>query len=288
MGDISTMANLGQRDFNGPVEFPGFNLTMNPDKSFFGTPIHWYGIIIAIGLVLAVLVCLRLARRHEVGEDAIFDIVIFGVPAAVVCARLYYVIFRWDSYRDRLTDIFKIWEGGLAIYGGIIGAVATVFIYCRVKRLSPLKVLDVGCIGLPIGQAIGRWGNLINREAFGAPASSLVPWRMRLYTDATMSTWAEVHPTFLYESLWNVGVLIILLRLLGRKKFDGQVFWTYVLSYGLGRFWIEGLRLDSLYLGPVRISQMVALITAILAVVILIISAKKTKNAEYEEEIQGE
>ncbi len=282
MGDISQSADLGRKVFSGPIEFPGFNITINPGKTFFGTSIHWYGIIIAIGLITAVLVCLRLAKKHDVSEDTIFDIVIFGVPAAVICARIYYIAFRWGEYKDRLWDIFKIWEGGIAIYGGIIGAVAAAAIYCRVKKIKPLKVIDIGCIGLAIGQAIGRWGNLINREAFGAPASSLVPWRMRLYTDDTMKTWAEVHPTFLYESLWNVGVLVILLRLLGRKKYDGNVFWTYVLSYGIGRFWIEGLRMDSLYLGPVRISQIVALVTAAAAIIIMSVCAKKAKNTQVE------
>lgn len=284
MGDISTSQNLGQKIFDGPIEFPGFNIMLNPAQKFFGTPVHWYGIIIALGLVLAVIVCLRIAQKHDVSEDTIFDIVIFGAPVAVICARLYYVAFRWDSYKERLGDIVKIWEGGIAIYGAIIGAVVTVFIYCKIKKINPFKVLDIGCIGLAIGQAIGRWGNFVNREAFGAPASSLVPWRMRLYTDDTLSTWAEVHPTFLYESLWNVGVLIILLKLTGKKKFEGQVFWTYVFSYGLGRVWIEGLRTDSLYLGPVRISQIVALITAILAVVMLVIGAKRIKNIQYSED----
>lgn len=283
MGDISASANLGQKIFNGPIEFPGFGITLNPAKNFFGTPVHWYGIIIALGLVLAVIVCLRIAKKHDVSDDTIFDIVIFGAPSAVICARLYYVAFRWDSYKDRLGDIVKIWEGGIAIYGAIIGAVAAVFIYCKVKKISPLRVLDIGCIGLAIGQAIGRWGNFVNREAFGAPASSLVPWRMRLYTDATLGTWAEVHPTFLYESLWNVGVLIVLLKLTGKKKFEGQAFWTYVLAYGLGRVWIEGLRTDSLYLGPVRISQIVALVTAVVAIVMLVIGAKKTKTLQYTE-----
>lgn len=285
MGDISTSPNLGQRSFNGPIEFPGFNIIFAPDKNFFGTPVHWYGIIIALGLVLAVVVCLRLARKHGVSEDTIFDIVIFGAPSAIICARLYYVIFQWDSYKNRLGDIVKIWEGGIAIYGAIMGAVAAVLIYCRVKKINPLKVMDIGSIGLAIGQAVGRWGNFVNREAFGAPSSSLVPWRMRLYTDTSLSTWAEVHPTFLYESLWNVGVLIILLRLINKKKFDGQVFWTYLLAYGTGRFWIEGLRLDSLYLGPFRISQIVALITAIVAVVMLVVGSKKIKNAQYTENI---
>ena len=163
MGDISNSFDLGQKIFNGPIEFPGFNIMLNPPKTFFGTFVHWYGIIIAIGLVLAVFVCLRIAKKHDVSEDVVFDMVIFGAPAAVICARLYYVIFRWDSYKGRLMDIFKIWEGGIAIYGGVIGAVAAVYIYCRVKKINPFKVIDIGCIGLSVGQSIGRWGYFVNR-----------------------------------------------------------------------------------------------------------------------------
>ena len=288
MGDISASSNLVQRAFNGPIEFPSLNLIFSPDKTFFGTNIHWYGIIIAIGLIVAVLVCLRIGKKHGVSEDTIFDMVIFGAPSAVICARIYYVVFKWDIYKNRFADVFKIWEGGIAIYGAVIGAVAAVLIYCKVKKLNPLRCIDVGCIGLAIGQAIGRWGNFVNREAFGAPASSLVPWRMRLYTDATLSTWAEVHPTFLYESLWNIGVVVLLINIIKKKKIDGQVFWTYLLSYGIGRLWIEGLRLDSLYLGAVRISQIVALITVVLALIMLIVCSKKVKNQQYTCENQYE
>lgn len=278
MGDISLRSDLGQMTFNGPIEFPSLGLKINPPKSFFGTFVHWYGVIIAVGLVLAIMLCLHLARKKGVSEDNIFDIVIFGAPVGVICARAYYVIFKWDYYKHNLSEIVKIWEGGIAIYGAIIGAVATVFIYCRIKKLHPFKLLDIGCVGLALGQAAGRWGNFVNREAFGAPATSSVPWRMRLYTDSSLSTWAEVHPTFLYESLWNFGVLLILLRFTAKKKYDGQVFWVYVFSYGIGRLWIEGLRLDSLYLGSFRISQIVALVTVILAAVMLVVNGKKQEN----------
>lgn len=280
MGDISTQSGLGKRVFDGPIEFPSLGINVNPPKNFFGTFAHWYGIIIAVGLVLAILLCLHIARKRGVLEDTIFDIVIFGAPVGIICARAYYVIFRWDYYKHNLSEIVKIWEGGIAIYGAIIGAVATVFVYCKIKRINPFKVLDISCVGLVLGQAVGRWGNFVNREAFGAPATSSVPWRMKLYTDATMTTWAEVHPTFLYESLWNFGVLFLLLKLTPKKKYEGQIFWTYVLLYGAGRFWIEGLRLDSLYLGNFRVSQIVALVTMVLAVVMLIVSSKKVENAQ--------
>lgn len=280
MGDISNqLSTLQSTTFDGPIAFPGLGLQFDLDKQVFGTFIHWYGVIIALGFLAAILVGLRLAKRENLNPDTILDIVIIGTPSAIIGARLYYCIFEFDQYKDNLVDIFKIWEGGLAIYGGIIGAVAATVIYCHVKKVKLSKILDIGGVGLVIGQAIGRWGNFVNREAFGSHASSLLPWRMRLYTDASMTTWADVHPTFLYESLWCVGVLCVLLWLYRKKKFDGQIFLSYVLLYGLGRLWIEGLRTDSLYLGPVRISQIVALVSAIAAGILLWRCSKKARLA---------
>ncbi len=280
MGDISNYAGIASRSFSGPIEFPGLNLIFNPDKTFLNTPIHWYGIIIAAGLVLAVILCMYIAKRTGLGDEVILDVVIWAVPVSVVFARAYYVIFSFENYKDNLMDVFKIWEGGIAIYGCIIGAVLTVLVYCRIKNLSPLRVLDVGCVGLALGQAIGRWGNFVNREAFGGPAGESVLLRMKLYTDASMDTWAVVHPTFLYESVWNFAVFALLLLFTGKNKYQGQLFWTYLLTYGIGRFFIEGLRTDSLYLGPVRVSQMVALVTVIVASVMLISGKKQQKAAK--------
>lgn len=283
MGDISNYANLAGKSFSGPIEFPGLGIVLNPPETFFSTPIHWYGVIIGIGLILAVILCMRLAKREGLGDEVILDVVIWAMPISIITARIYYVIFSFESYKDNLVDIFKIWEGGIAIYGCIIGAVATVLVYCRIKKISAVKVLDVGSIGLALGQAVGRWGNFVNREAFGGPAGSSVPWRMTLYTDSSMTTWATVHPTFLYESLWNLGVMLVLLRLIKKKKFDGHVFWTYVLCYGVGRFFIEGLRTDSLYAGPFRVSQIVALVTATVAAVAMAVSLKKAKMSKLSE-----
>lgn len=280
MGDISNYAGIASRNFNGPIEFPGLNLIFNPDKTFLNTPIHWYGIIIAVGIILAVIVCMYIAKKTGLGDDVILDVVIWAIPVSVVFARAYYVIFRFESYKDNIWDIFKIWEGGIAIYGCIIGAVLTVIVYCGIKKLSALKLLDVGCIGLALGQAIGRWGNFVNREAFGGPAGTSVLLRMKLYTDASMETWATVHPAFLYESVWNLGVFALLLFLTSRKKYDGQIFWVYLLSYGVGRYFIEGLRADSLYLGSLRVSQLIALVTAIAGVVMLIKAKKQHKTAK--------
>jgi len=280
LGDISRYYGLGERTFSGPIEFPGFNLSFNPDKTFLSTPIHWYGIIIVLGLILAIILCMYLARKNGLGEEAILDVVIWATPISVVFARIYYVVFRFDSYKDRLVDIFKIWEGGIAIYGCIIGAVLTVIVYCRIKKVNTFKLLDTGCVGLALGQAVGRWGNFVNREAFGGPAGSSVPWRMKLYTDSSMQTWATVHPTFLYESLWNLALLVVLLKLTGKKKFDGQIFWMYLLGYGAGRFWIEMLRSDSLYIGSFKVSQLVALVTAAVAMAALIINTKRQNKVK--------
>ena len=280
MGDISSTPFLWPASFNGPIEFPGINLLVNPSKTFFGTNIHWYGIIIALGLVLAIVVCMRLAEKAGITQDTILDVVIYGVPSAIICARLYYVIFKWEDYRNNILDVFKIWEGGIAIYGAIIGAIISTLVYCKVKKIKFFSVADVCTPGLLIGQAVGRWGNFVNREAFGAPASGSVLWRMRLYADNTLKTFVEVHPTFLYESLWNAGVLILALKVLKNKKFDGQVFWFYILMYGLGRLWIEAMRTDSLYLGGIKISQAVALLSAVVGTAMLVVGIKNTKHAQ--------
>lgn len=258
MGDMSRLASLANRSFDGPIEFPGLGLTFNPAKTFFGTNIHWYGIIIALGMVLAILLCMYLARKNELSEENILDVVIWATPIGIICARIYYVVFSFDQYKDRLADIFKIWEGGIAIYGCVIGAIATVLVYCRVKKISPLKLMDVCCIGLALGQSVGRWGNFVNREAFGSAVADTYILRMKLFTDSSMTTWVTVHPTFLYESLWTLALTALLLVLIRHKKFDGQIFWTYISLYGLGRFFIESLRVDSLYLGVFRVSQIVA------------------------------
>ena len=279
MGDVSMSANLSNINFSGPIEFPGLGIVVNPDVNVFGTSVHWYGVLIALGLALAVVVCLYLGKKYGVSADTIFDVVIFGVPAAIIGARIYYVAFSWDYYKNNISEIIQIWNGGIAIYGAIIFAVAAGLIYCCVKKISPLKLMDLGGIGFPIGQAVGRWGNFVNREAFGGPAGDDVLFRMKLYTE-NMQTWAQVHPTFLYESLWNAATVVFLIWLIKRKKFDGQIFWTYVLTYGIGRFWIEGLRTDSLYIGTFRISQLLALITAVSALVVLIYNLKKAKKSQ--------
>ena len=188
---------------------------------------------------------------------------IIAIPVSIICARAYYVIFSWDMYKDNIADVFDIRGGGLAIYGGVIGAAATVIIYCRAKKISLGSVLDMLAVGLLIGQSIGRWGNFVNGEAFGAATS--LPWGMTVYTDGRLIA-ESVHPTFFYESLWNFIGIWVLLLYKRRKKANGELFCAYLIWYGAGRTFIEGLRADSLYLGAFRVSQLLAALTAILGI----------------------
>lgn len=250
-----------------PITFPNLGISINPDRvlpfDLFGKEIYWYGVIIAFGFVLAVIYALRRAPSFGLTEDHILDMLFAAVPAAIVCARLYYCLFEWELYADNPISILYIWEGGLAIYGGVIGAVAAVLIYCKVKKVPVGPLLDVGGLGLLIGQMIGRWGNFINREAHGAPTDSFL--KMGLMSKSGVMEY--YHPTFLYESAWNLVGLILLHFLSKKRKFDGQIFAGYLAWYGLGRAWIEGLRTDSLYLfgTGIRVSQVVAILSFLLA-----------------------
>ena len=238
------------------ISFPrlGISFDINPvavEIPLFGG-IHWYGILIGLGIVLAVLYCSRAAKKEGESVDSVTDIVLYALPVSVIFARTYYVVFSWNDYKDNFADVFKIWEGGIAIYGAVIGAVITAWIYCRVKKLNVLKVFDICCLGLFIGQAVGRWGNFVNAEAFGGYCKYL--WGM------SINGGQPVHPTFLYESLWNVLGFVIFSWLHKKRPFYGYTFFNYLSWYGIGRFFIEGLRPDSLYLGNIRISQLVALL----------------------------
>lgn len=252
------------------VGFLGLGIEMfeiNPVAfTLFGKEVYWYGIIIALGFITAILVCSSLAEKSGLTKDNIYDIVLWATVPAIICARIYYVIFNFSSYKNNLWDIFKIWEGGIAIYGAIIGAVLTAYLYCKIKKLDVKKTFDVACIGVIIGQIIGRWGNFVNVEAYGSETTLL--WRMAIEQGSKI---IEVHPTFLYESLWNLVVLAIMLIIFFNKKFDGEVFATYIFGYGAGRAVIEGLRTDSLYVGSFRISQIFAIITALAALIYIIV-----------------
>lgn len=258
------------------ISFPGLGIhfKINPIAVKLGSfSIHWYGIIIAVGIVLAVLYCSHLAKKEGENPELITDLVLWALPVSVIFARTYYVLFSWDSYKDNLWDIFKIYEGGIAIYGAIIGAVLTALIFFKVKKLSVLKMFDICCLGLFIGQIIGRWGNFVNAEAFGGECDAL--WRM------SINGAAGVHPTFLYESLWNLLGFIILSLLHKKRPFYGFTFFSYITYYGIGRFFIEGLRTDSLYLGNIRVSQVVALICVIFGIASIItgFARKKRENS---------
>ena len=212
--------------------------------------IYWYAVIITIGLILAVSFCIWQAPKFDLTVDNVLDVLLWGLPIAVICARAYYVLFKLDQY-DSFAEMINIRDGGLAIYGGVIGAFITGFVYCRVKKVNLLALFDLGAFGFLIGQAIGRWGNFVNAEAHGGVTD--LPWGM------TINGYGPYHPTFLYESLWNIlGFIAIFLFAKKWMKHHGEVFSLYFTWYGLGRFIIEGLRTDSLYLGSVRISQLLA------------------------------
>ena len=255
------------------ISFPALGLEMNPPRNIVlpgGLSFNLYGLIIAIGLILAVWYGLK--RRKEFGllENDILDGVLGIVPFAIICARLYFCAFQWDLYKANPIKILYIWEGGLAIYGGIIGAAIGVIVLCLIKKIKLPAVLDLVALGFLIGQCVGRWGNFFNREAVGVlEEGSKIFTRMGLLNTYTGRV-EYYHPTFLYESLWNLFGFVGLHFLSKKRKYDGQIALGYVAWYGLGRTFIEGLREDSLYLGPIRISQLVAAITCFIAVAVLV------------------
>lgn len=251
------------------ISFPSFGIEINPPQvlSLGPVDIHLYGLVIALGLMLAAVYGMRRSKQFGLTEDNILDGVLWITPFAIVCARAYYVIFTWEYYARNPISILYIWEGGLAIYGGVLGAVLGMWIFCRVKKLKFAAVLDLVLLGFLIGQAMGRWGNFFNREAFGAPTDSF--FRMGLY-NTTTGSWEYYHPTFLYESVWNLIGLGLLHVLSKKRRYDGQIALGYAAWYGLGRAFIEGLRMDSLYWGPFRVSQVLAALSCLAAVGILL------------------
>ena len=273
---------------DSPIRFPGLfgDWAFTASGVAFhigGKAIYWYGIIIALGVVLALWFCMTQRKKYGITEDDLLDAVLWGVPLAIVGARLYYVIFYLDLFKkaDGSFDwgsAIAIWDGGLAIYGGVIAAFLTGFVLCRKKGVKMGALTDLVVMGFLIGQAVGRWGNFMNREAFGTETT--MPWRMELTT--TMGTSVAVHPTFLYESLWNVVGLLLLVFIVARaRRFDGENTWFYFLWYGLGRFWIEGLRTDSLYLfnwtiggQPIRVSQALSLVMVLVSAFMLFYNLK--------------
>ena len=243
------------------ISFPFLGLELNPPASvqLFGREIYFYGIIIALGFILAMFYCAKNTKRFGLTEDDAYDLMIFLLPAVIIGARLYYVAFSMEDYLSDPMSIFAVWEGGLAIYGGIIAGVITIVCVCRYKKIPMGAMLDCATYGLLIGQIIGRWGNFMNREAFGAQTEIFC----RMGLTAPDGSTIYVHPTFLYESLWNLALLIalIIFERRGKRRYDGQCTLLYFFFYGLGRLWIEGLRTDSLYIGQsgIRVSQLLSL-----------------------------
>lgn len=263
------------------VSFPGLGigtLNLSQEIVLFGhVHIHWYGVIIAIALLVGVRVALMRAKRQQLDTECVYDLALLATPVAIIFARLYYVLFNFDLYKANPIKILYIWEGGIAIYGAVIGAVLTVFLYAKIKNINVGNLFDMGCVALILGQAIGRWGNFVNGEAYGVATD--LPWRMVLtetFNGAVIQTVA--HPTFLYESIWDFCGFLLLWNYEKRKRFHGEVFLLYILWYGIGRAFIEGLRTDSLYLGSIRISQLVAILSAAFAAVLIAIKRKKYKN----------
>lgn len=251
------------------ISFPGLGIGAFEINriafTIFGKSIAWYGIIITTGIILGFLYANYHAKKEGVSSDDLLDYAIYVVLAAIVGARAYYVAFEWENY-DSFWDVIAIWEGGLAIYGAIIAGGIAVYVISRIKKINPLKMYDIITPSVMLGQIIGRWGNFVNGEAYGYETT--LPWRMGIQK----SYFAEmiyVHPTFLYESLWNLIGLIIIHCLYRRKKFDGQIFYMYIAWYGFGRMFIEQLRTDSLTQGDIRVSSLVGLLSFLAGAVLL-------------------
>ena len=254
------------------VEFPGLGWSFNVSPVAFSIgnfSIYWYGIIIAVGFVLAVTYCMRIASSHRVNEDKLMNCTIAGMITAVIGARLYYVAFSWESFKGEPLKILNIHQGGLAIYGGLIGALIGGLTVARIQKMKILPILDVAVMGFLIGQGIGRWGNFMNQEAFGSPTD--LPWRM--VSEGTGGI--AVHPCFLYESVWCLtGFLFLHIFRKKFNKYDGQIFYLYLVWYGFERTLVEGLRSDSLYLpfANIRVSQLLSLILFVSGVILLIVN----------------
>ncbi len=281
------------------IDFPNLGIHLGyviKTIQIFSFQIAMYGITMATGILCGLLVASWTAKKTGQNPDDYTNIALLGIVLGLIGARTYYVVFSWDYYSQHLNEILDFRGGGLALYGSLIGAILAVLIYCSRKKLNIWLVLDTACLGMVTGQIIGRWGNFFNREAFGDYTNNLLAMRLPLsavradeVTDLMMQhaaeidgvTYIQVHPTFLYESLWNLGVLAILmtLTLRGMKRFHGEIFLFYLLLYGIGRFWIEGLRTDQLHFPgtQIAVSQVLAAVLAISsAILILVLRRRKT------------
>ncbi len=265
------------------IAFPHLGIYLeNVPRNFsvFGFRIAFYGVIIGIGILCGILMAAYIAKKEDANPDLIWDFAIYAIVCSIIGARIYYVIFEWDVYRNDLLSIFNIRKGGLAIYGAVIAAFITLWIYCRVKKQSFLHIADICVPGLVLGQIIGRWGNFMNREVFGEYTDNLLA--MRLPVDAVRSSdisesiarnmvegtnYIQVHPTFLYEGLWNLALLLLMLLYRRHKKFQGEMWLLYLGGYGLGRAWIEGIRTDTLFIPhtTIAVSQVLAVVLFVAA-----------------------
>jgi phosphatidylglycerol---prolipoprotein diacylglyceryl transferase len=240
--------------------------------------VHWYGIIIGSGLALALYLAIREGNKRGLPKETFADLMIWAIPISIICARIYYVLFEWGYYSKHLSEAPKIWHGGIAIHGAIIGGVLTVFFFSRSKGISFWKITDIAAPSLILGQAIGRWGNFMNQEAHGGPVSRAFLENLhlpRFIIDQMYIQGTYYHPTFLYESVWDfVGViLLILLRRVNLRR--GELFLSYLIWYSIGRFFIEGMRTDSLMLtSSLRMAQMISIVLVVLAIVIIIYRRK--------------
>ena len=282
------------------IEFPnlGIHLSSLGDHiTVFGFDIAYYGIIIGLGILAGIFIAAAEAKHTGQNPENYYDLAIYAVIFSILGARIYYVAFSWDMYKDNLKSIFNIRQGGLAIYGGVIAAVITVIIFAKVKNLSAPLLFETAGLGLVAGQMIGRWGNFCNREAFGEYTDGL--FAMRLPTDAVRSSditelmrehmetvegvsYIQVHPTFLYESVWCLMVLVIMLLYRKHKKFEGEVFLIYLLGYGLGRVWIEGLRTDQLWIPgtEIPVSQVLAGVLAVVSAGLIVYCRRKKRTEQ--------
>ena len=253
---------------------------MNPTAiTILGYDIKWYGICIALGALMGILVAKYSSKKKNINYSTFADLVLVSLPIGLIGARLYYVLFSFSNYKNNLLDIFNVREGGLAIHGGIIFGLLTAFIFTRIKKISFLKIADVAAPSVILAQAVGRWGNFFNQEAHGGPVSYDYIKHFPAFIQNGMNIGGiYYHPTFLYESLWNLCVFVVLILIIRKNKVDGLVAFTYLGLYSIGRFIIEGLRTDSLMAGPFRVAQLVSMSGVIIWIVFMIIRARRNRK----------
>lgn len=299
------------------IRFPNLGIELHgigTGISIFGFDIAYYGMIITLGMICGYLIASWMAKRTKQDPEIYLDFALWTIVISIICARLYYVAFTWDEFASHPLSILNLRTGGLAIYGGVLGAIGTAIVYCRVKHLSFRLLADTGVIGLLMGQIIGRWGNFFNREAFGKYTNNIFAMQIdirnvssdyscsletlasryanrpkayenileirRSLVESGGATYLQVHPTFLYESLWNLALMIVLIIYTKHKKFDGEIFFLYLLGYSAGRVWIEGLRTDQLFLwgSPIAVSQALSVVMMLIGITCIILSRRRLKK----------